>query len=195
MGVTEGMDVARVRASARSIIDEAGRFGQSRTESRRVASRLVDVWRGPDSQDFQQGWRSTDRKLEAVEESLRAFAREALRQADGQERVSEDLGGGSTGGGGDGGDGVGSGNPDIQDDDKGSQYEQIEGPVVEGGVQPTDVQQGAPRRPRPRSAPATTSRWAARATGSRRSGTRGTPESPAAKEAASCSCPCPELAT
>lgn len=143
MSVTEGMDVARVRASARSIIAEAGRFGQSRTESRRVASRLVDVWRGPDSQDFQQGWRSTDRKLEAVEESLRAFAREALRQADGQERVSEDLGGGSTGGGGDGGDGVGSGNPDIQDDDKGSQYEQIEGPVVEGGVQPTDVQQGA----------------------------------------------------
>lgn len=31
MSVTEGMDVARVRASARSIIDEAGRFGQSRT--------------------------------------------------------------------------------------------------------------------------------------------------------------------
>lgn len=63
MSVTEGMDVPRVRASARSIIDEAGRFGQSRAESRRVASRLADVWRGPDSQDFRQGRRSTDRKL------------------------------------------------------------------------------------------------------------------------------------
>lgn len=150
MSVTEGMDVERVRASARAITQEAGRIGQGRVDGRRVAVRLADLWQGPDSQSFQRSWRSSERSLELVEESLRAFSREAVRQADGQQRVSEDLGGSSGGGGspggagGDGsGGGVGDGNPDMRDDDKQSSYEEIEGPVVADGVQPTDVRQGA----------------------------------------------------
>lgn len=147
MSVTEGMDVERVRASERALLRHASEMEGARQGARRAASRLTEVWQGPDAQHFQHRWRGAERHLVLVEDGVRRLAAQLQAQARGQEQVSSvesgPVGGAlPSGGGTPPGDGVGS-NPGLRDKDDQSAYEPIEGPVVQDGASPEDVMQGA----------------------------------------------------
>lgn len=150
MSVSEGMDVERVRASERAVLGQVRAVEVARVEARRSAARLAQAWEGQDSSDFQRRWGSAERHLVLVEDGMRRLVEELRAQAQDQERVSEDRGGGSPGGLGLAGH-VGatpgedqSGNPDIPEGEghENISYRTVAGPVVVDGVEMSDAKQG-----------------------------------------------------
>lgn len=144
MSVTEGMDTDRVRGIVEQLLASSQGIQDVAQVGDGAMSVLRDAWQGQDLQHFDQQWHTAGRQLHTASEYLRTYGERLRHQAEDQDTTSQGGGGGRGGpsGGGDHGDGVRGGNPDLADDTDAT-YEKIDGPVVEDGVQPTDVKQGA----------------------------------------------------
>ena len=91
MSVRQGMDVGAVRASARELGRHAGDVDSLASQATRSIGALERAWKGDDFAGLKQQWDSSGRtSLSALAEDLRSVSRELTRQADGQEKVSED---------------------------------------------------------------------------------------------------------
>lgn len=109
MGVSEGMDVERVR----SVATQLGRSGERLRGVLGQGSgslRVLDaVWSGPDLEEFRRGWDAGAGSLESAAVALADLQRDLLRQADDQDRAAAAGGGGAGGGAGGAGGGGGAG--------------------------------------------------------------------------------------
>ena len=101
-----GMNIGEIR----SLASQLQRRSDAVADSARVVDRLVQLtrrnWYGDDIAQFESRWNGGTRAIaERVATELRELAETARRNADDQERTSNELGGGNSGGAGTGGGG------------------------------------------------------------------------------------------
>lgn len=107
-----GMNIGEIR----SLASQLQRRSDAVADSARVVDRLVQLtrrnWYGDDIAQFESRWNGGTRAIaERVATELRELAETARRNADDQERTSNELGGGNSGGSGTGSGGGGDQNP------------------------------------------------------------------------------------
>ncbi len=89
MSLQQGMQTAKVRASATVIKKKASEIEAKGSEAQKVAGQLKQDWLGPDSDQFQSEWNKAKKKIDLVATELQKFAKEATTQADAQDKRSE----------------------------------------------------------------------------------------------------------
>lgn len=96
MSVKQGMDVRAVRASSRELSRHAGDVDSLVSQATRSIGALRSAWKGDDFDGFATTWDTTGKtSLSTIADNLRTVSKELGRQADGQDKVSDDTGGDS----------------------------------------------------------------------------------------------------
>lgn len=95
--VSEGMDVAKVRHVAASMIGLSGRMDDVKGRGKAQAATLQQAWEGPDLEKFTERWHDALPAITHAGQALRDFGRDLHHQADQQVTASDGAGAGPGG--------------------------------------------------------------------------------------------------
>jgi len=86
--LTDGMDTGRIREVAGQLTTQAGKVGEVSQNGTQQAGVLAENWLGQDSQQFGEQWQSAAKALQAAQDSLQAYSKKAIQQAEQQDEAS-----------------------------------------------------------------------------------------------------------
>ncbi|CAM4208002.1 WXG100 family type VII secretion target [Janibacter anophelis] len=88
MALNEGMDTDKVRDVASQLTTQSGKIGEVVQNGTSQAGTLAENWLGTDSEQFADAWQNAAKALQSAQDSLDAYAKAAVQQADDQDRGS-----------------------------------------------------------------------------------------------------------
>lgn len=88
MALTEGMDSAKIREVAGQLTTQSGKIGEVMQNGTSQMGTLTENWLGQDSQQFADNWREASKALQAAQDTLDAYAKDATAQAEAQDKGS-----------------------------------------------------------------------------------------------------------
>ena len=92
--LTDGMDVAKIKEVAQQLTTQSGKIGEVATSGTSQAATLAENWLGTDSEQFSSSWQDAVKALQSAQDSIDAYAKQAVEPADQQ---TEGSGGGGRG--------------------------------------------------------------------------------------------------
>ncbi|MGN7247501.1 hypothetical protein ACTHQ1_07205 [Janibacter anophelis] len=86
--LSDAMDTAKIRDVASQLTTQSGKIGEVVQNGTSQAGTLAENWLGNDSEQFADAWQNAAKALQSAQDSLDAYAKAAIQQADQQDKAS-----------------------------------------------------------------------------------------------------------